>query len=160
MAGFLNKWVYTSISAYSGGMAMCFAIWPSPITCNTYPIASGNHLQWGTTNLASIFVSDFYYPSITGKAVDQRFYFDSGLVAADMTAKYEARKLYCGENALTCLSPFGVASCGAGFYPDLNEQCQSCNSCCSSCTGPGNSACLLCTSECHATAAGTCIRRM
>jgi hypothetical protein len=54
--------------------------------------------------------------------------------------------------------PFDCSTCSSGFYLS-GGQCQGCNSCCSSCSGPGPNACNACDSACVLIAANTCVSK-
>lgn len=157
---FIGNWVYIGMSVRPGQMNFCYAIWPnSPVCSSSPPMIAGNFLQWGTTSAATISIGDVYHGGVVGKIADQRYYLNSALTTADMTAKYTARKLYCGENCLSCALPFECSGCSLGNYLNSASQCQPCNACCLGCSGAGNSACIQCYSACVLTA-GACIRKM
>ncbi|XP_048099370.1 extracellular matrix protein FRAS1 [Alosa alosa] len=69
------------------------------------------------------------------------------------------------ENGFECSSCGGslllrnrqcVATCDAGFYQD-HTQCLRCHEACSSCRGPGEEACLTCSSPAHQLKDGRCV---
>ena len=156
--GYFNGWTFYSFSVCNGAVTACYALHSTVTLACKSGSPTGGTATWGNTPNSAIFIGDSYYGGgIQGKIADSRFYFTACKSQAELQSLFDQRK---AELVLNCISggPLDCSTCASGFYLSAGL-CPSCNSCCSSCSGPGPSACLSCSPACVQTAPTTCVSK-
>lgn len=142
-------------------ISVCYAIHPDDLSTHsaTFTPPNSSNQMWGAASTSALYIDgDQYYNGVIGEIADGRYYFTSALSVVEMEGLFQTQKASFGVGCAYMTSVFKCFSCHSGYFLDGASQCQLCNACCLSCTGPGNMSCSGCAPPCQLEA-GVCISK-